>query len=87
MLPQLAGERIAVDKPNGRYNKNGVCFHKAGPRNKFFIVYEYQPSDRGPAALANRVGTSSQFDTSLTPCCHQVEPGFTQRLTPVSPQA
>jgi hypothetical protein len=23
------GERIAVDKPNGRYNKNGVCFHKA----------------------------------------------------------
>lgn len=32
------GERVAVDKPNGRYNKNGVCFHKAS--NKWrAIVY------------------------------------------------
>ena len=32
------GERIPVDKPNGRYNKNGVCFHKAS--NKWrAIVY------------------------------------------------
>lgn len=36
-LAQL-GERIPVDKPNGRYNKNGVCFHKASGKWRA-IVY------------------------------------------------
>ena len=71
--PKEGEERDEVNKPNGRYNKNGVCFHKASGKWRAIVYVGKRQVSRWGTSPPRMTRTGIEASSSA---CRRVSPAL-----------